>query len=229
MPSRLNAPKTLWLLSLNCAFAGHKLAIQGPKAVQATPQIINNEVSSGEKLLWWGQPEAMRQVLASFAIWLFAIPWTAFACFWVVMASQSVLHGKHSLGPMAWAFPLFGLPFILIGLGMLLMPFSAWLKMRSTYYLLTDKRLVVLTDGRTRTTQSYQLNGLTNLVRTEYGERGDLVWTVLQRPVESPRSSSVKTNGSTTTVSLTGIKEPRKVEKLVGDLSLKLLERKNEY
>jgi hypothetical protein len=213
--------------------------------VLPTPQIINNEVGSGEKLLWWGQPESMRQVFASFSIWLFAIPWTAFACFWVVMACQGVTNSKHSTGLIAWAFPLFGLPFILIGLAMLSAPLFAWLKLRSTYYLLTDKRLVVLTDGRTRTAQSYQLDGLSNLVRTEYGERGDLVWTVLSQPVQTPHSSLAKTGlpqpavtsrsslahtvMSATTVSLLGIKEPRKVEKLVVDCCQKLLEKKHEY
>lgn len=128
---------------------------------------------------------------------------------------------------------------------MLSAPLFAWLKLRSTYYLLTDKRLVVLTDGRTRTAQSYQLDGLSNLVRTEYGERGDLVWTVLSQPVETPRSSLAKTGlpqpavtsrsslahtvMSATTVSLLGIKEPRKVEKLVVDCCQKLLEKKHEY
>lgn len=194
-----------------------------------TPQIINNEVGSGEKLLWWGQPESMRQVLASFYIWIFAIPWTAFACLWVAMASLGTTNTKSSMGPMAWVFPLFGLPFILVGLGMLSAPIFAWRKMRSTYYLLTDKRLVILTDGRTRTTESYQLDGLSNLVRTEYGECGDLVWTVLQQPVETPRSSSNRIITSTPTVSLTGIKEPRKVEKLVVECSQKWLEKKHEY
>lgn len=193
-----------------------------------TPQIINNEIGSGEKLLWWGQPQSVRPILASFGIWLFAIPWTAFACFWVYMAVLGV-KGSQTMGPIGWAFPLFGLPFILVGLGMLGSPLFVWRKLSSTYYLLTDRRLVVLTDGHKRTSQSYQLDGLTNLVRTEYGDLGDLTWSVMDLPVDAPSGRAMKSVVSSATVTLTGIKEPRKVANLVQDYNQKLLEKRNEY
>jgi len=43
-------------------------------------------------------------------LFLFAVPWTAFAVFWVVMAAAT--------GP--WWFALFGVPFVLVGLALLI-------------------------------------------------------------------------------------------------------------
>ena len=48
----------------------------------------------GEPILWAGRPSAMRTFLVSTLIWLFAIPWTAFALGWEWMALGGWLSGK---------------------------------------------------------------------------------------------------------------------------------------
>lgn len=52
-------------------------------------QIVLNELASGEKLLWCNRPDAGRAARSTMGIFLFAIPWTAFAIFWVTMATLS--------------------------------------------------------------------------------------------------------------------------------------------
>ena len=52
---------------------------------------------------------------------------------------------------MGWVMALFGLPFVLIGLGMLLAPFAAFRTARRTVYVVTSKRLMTINEGRTRT------------------------------------------------------------------------------
>src|SRR5215467_11130527 len=65
----------------------------------------------GEKVLWWGKPDpqkyAFRKAWYSF---LLGIPFFSFAVFWTYMTSRGGV------------FAAFGIPFLLIGLGMLLSP-----------------------------------------------------------------------------------------------------------
>ncbi len=115
---------------------------------------------AGEKLLWAARPDVRIMILMSCGIWIFAIPWTAFALFWESMILGPVLAdwlgydvgGMKPTGnvgqSMLWIMGLFGLPFVLAGFGMLLAPYFVWRKGRRTVYVLTDKRLAILTAGR---------------------------------------------------------------------------------
>lgn len=113
----------------------------------------------GETLVWAEKPDQRIKAYLSFGIWIFAVPWTAFALFWEGMvAGPLILHwlgydvsgkmptGFGQLGMVAMA--LFGLPFIIIGIGMLLTPFWTIQKSRKTLYVLTNKRLAHLQSGR---------------------------------------------------------------------------------
>ena len=115
---------------------------------------------AGEQLIWAEKPDVRIAFYMSFAIWLFAIPWTAFALFWESMVAGPVVldllgyevggmkpQGNVGQG-MMWVMSLFGLPFILIGFGMLLAPFYALRKGRRTLYVLTNRRLSVLEGKR---------------------------------------------------------------------------------
>ncbi len=72
----------------------------------------------GERILWAAQPGRDRQ-LTGFGICLFAVPWTVFALCWESMAIMPWFASKGMLEAMMWSFgvvfPLFGLPFILVG------------------------------------------------------------------------------------------------------------------
>ncbi len=123
--------------------------------------ILRRELMTGERILWSGQPNP-RKLYAAFAMWLFAIPWTAFALFWESMA-LFMLWGGTTKTPAAitWSFgivfPLFGLPFVVVGFYMLAMPFQVIGKARRTVYALTDRRVLRLTAGRNREAQSVML------------------------------------------------------------------------
>jgi hypothetical protein len=100
---------------------------------------VNAEVEPGEKVAWVGRPRWNRYVYSTIPIVLFGIPWTAFAVFWVVMAS-----GAANGGPGWSLFPLFGLPFVLIGFSMLSSPFWAARRSRRVAYAVTDRRVILL-------------------------------------------------------------------------------------
>ena len=67
------------------------------------------------------------------------------------------------------AFPLFGVPFVTIGLAMLSAPLWAWRSARRTLYTVTDRRLILFesTGGRAISVRSLEPRALRDVRRTE--------------------------------------------------------------
>src|SRR5688572_1960017 len=89
---------------------------------------VHAELRDGERLVWVGQPHPGRASRAGIPMVLFGIPWTAFALFWMAGASGMLFGGFGNGGPPGFGgflacFPLFGIPFVLIGIGLLTSPF----------------------------------------------------------------------------------------------------------
>ena len=125
---------------------------------------------NGEPVLWAAQPQGKRQRLA-FVIWGFAIPWTAFALFWEAMAFMPWFASTRTPPALTWSFgivfPLFGLPFIAIGLWMLWLPIRTVRRARDTVYALTDKRLVSLVLGTTTEVKSVLVDRIGPMTRQQ--------------------------------------------------------------
>lgn len=143
---------------------------------------VQSELAPGEKLLWFGQPRLRRSMLASIPILLFGIPWTAFSVFWIALALGMAGGAKGAGGPVPGGFdicfPLFGLPFVVVGLGMISAPY--WIRRAAlkTCYAVTDRRAIVWEPryGGLRV-RSYAPCQLEQLSRTEYKDgSGDLVF-----------------------------------------------------
>ena len=75
---------------------------------------------------------------------LFGIPFTAFAFFWLGLASG--IGRAAGPGPPGF-FVLFGIPFVIVGLGMLTSPFWMFLKALRTAYAITDRRAFTIERG----------------------------------------------------------------------------------
>src|SRR5258708_8388856 len=74
---------------------------------------VDRELESGEHVEWLQMPVPRYFTPAATVGFLFGIPWTAFAIFWTGGAAWGT---SKAGGPGVFsAFPLFGLPFILIG------------------------------------------------------------------------------------------------------------------
>jgi hypothetical protein len=138
--------------------------------------MIVGEIDPGERVVWSGQPIASRLARKSIPIVLFGIPWTAFAIFWVAMASLGA--GKANAPGPFFLFPLFGVPFILIGVGMLTSPFWMRRSARRTAYVLTDRRAIVFQGGlRSIAVRSFEPESLTDLERRQFADgSGDLIF-----------------------------------------------------
>jgi hypothetical protein len=138
--------------------------------------MVDGELAKGEQIAWVGQPIAVRWARMSLPFILFGIPWTAFAIFWIAAASS--FKGPEGLGVFG-LFPLFGVPFVVIGLGMLSSPYWLWRKALRTAYVVTDRRTILI-EGHLLsgfTVRSFEPDRLHDLQRTQYPDgSGNLVF-----------------------------------------------------
>jgi hypothetical protein len=143
---------------------------------------------------------------------LFGIPFAGFAFFWMSTAYHSThnLANHHNALPSGFsAFPLFGLPFLLIGLGMILAPLGVYLKGRSGVYAVTNRRVMLISGTTTRSVKSIIP---TDIAEVDHRERPDGTGDVLIRT-----NSVMRTNNGTTqiTVGLYGVPNVKEVAGLV--------------
>lgn len=169
--------------------------------------IVDNELDRGERLLWTGQPKTLRFVLFSLPLVIFAIPWTGFSVFW--MLGTLYFGQKMDGGILGWIFPLFALPFLLIGLGMLSTPFWISRRMKKTVYAVTNKRAIIFVKGFSTSVKSYDSKNISSInKRVKADGSGDLLFV---------EDIYVNSNGRSRTrqVGFWGISEVNKVEDMI--------------
>ena len=136
--------------------------------------LIEGELNDGEKITWIGAPIPQRFAMRSIPTVLFGIPWTAFALFWMAGASGFQIPDFREASDL---FPLFGIPFVLIGIGMLSSPFWMMRKARKTAYILTNARAIIFDGGFSTTIRSFAPERLTDLRRKQRSDgSGDLIF-----------------------------------------------------
>ena len=117
-------------------------------------QSLQGELDPGERLLWSGSPrQGLRFRASDLVVIPFSLMWGGFAFFWeyTVVSSQ-----KASVFFMLW-----GVPFVLIGLYLIVGRFfvDAWQR-GQTRYGLTDERALILSGVLTREVKSLSLRNL---------------------------------------------------------------------
>lgn len=184
--------------------------------VTELPRRMRDAVSrefQGERILWTGRPNAWHAFRVSMLIWLFAVPWTAFALGWEFMALQGWLSGKpapsmtHQV--MGIVFPLFGVPFVVVGLAMMHAPFWAWSLARRTVHIVADRRIVTLTVGRVLKVKSHPISGILRVERSEHRDGSGTLKLVtgMRRDSDGDKVEDSET--------LYGVKDVRKLEHLI--------------
>lgn len=141
---------------------------------QALQKLVNAELKSGEAVAWSGQPNANRAMRNGFFFWFFFIPWTAFALFWIAGAAGFSMPDFSE----PWdLFPLFGLPFLLIGFAGLSAPLLLRYLATRTVYVITNQRAFMLSAVRVVTVRSYAPEQFGTIVRKERSDgSGDIVF-----------------------------------------------------
>jgi len=150
---------------------------------------LQPELMSGESVLWAGQPNP--RVIFHSDDWTmipFSLLWGGFAIFWEATVLGFWGHPKHS--PPVF-FVLWGIPFVLVGQYLIWGRFlyDAWIK-RRTYYAVTDRRVLVLQEGRKRETSFIYIDAIPTIER-EGGQTGTL-WFGQKSPVVAGRGQKTR-------------------------------------
>jgi len=150
----------------------------------STEQLLRPELGRDERLLWSGMP---RQGLCfRSSDWLavpFSLMWGGFAIFWEYSVSTA------QKAPVFMA--LWGIPFVLIGLYMIVGRFFGDAFMRSrTYYGVTDQRVIIIDGLFNRQVKSLPLPTLSDISLSERSNRSG---TITFGPNTSPYGSLGRT------------------------------------
>ena len=107
--------------------------------IAQSSSVISSALAPGEQLLWSGQPRSGLRLQASDAVVIpFSAMWAGFAFFW----EYEVVNGGAP-----FFFELWGVPFVAVGIYMLVGRFfyDSFLR-ANTYYGLTDQRVIIVTN-----------------------------------------------------------------------------------
>ena len=128
------------------------MTISPPNAPPGWEDILDAD----ESILWQGAPDSKIRFTGNLGQSLFGLFFGGFALFW--MGAAAML-GRET-GIIGMVFPLFGLPFLLVGLYMVFGRFlwGAYVR-RGTFYTLTNKRAYIATSTRgKRKLASYEIH-----------------------------------------------------------------------
>ncbi|GHA30059.1 hypothetical protein GCM10007989_27170 [Devosia pacifica] len=173
-----------------------------------------------ERLLWHARPSAtIRMADFATARLPFGIVFTVFALFWMSMTAQMGRMGPAGGG--LDLFPLFGVPFVLVGLYMAIgIPLWDAYERKNAWYALTDEAAYIATElfGR-RSLKRYPISEM-NALELEDGQQGT-VWfnkhveVHLRSRTYRRRASARQTYSTTTKVGFKYIDQPRIVYQLL--------------
>ena len=148
-----------------------------PSDAQARAQ---SELQSGEIVYWTGCANPGRAALSAVPASIFGIPFAGFALFWMSMAyrgTNALSNSAHNSFANGFRlFPLFGVPFLLMGLAMVLAPLWAFLKGGSTVYAVTNQRVMIISGTTNRSVKSYTPADIISVEHREHPDgSGDIV------------------------------------------------------
>jgi hypothetical protein len=132
---------------------------------QSATMAIQPELSSGESLMWSGQPKTSVVFHKEDALLIpFSLLWGGFAIFWEAGVLGMVGPVRHGHAPDF--FLLWGISFVLVGQYLIWGRFLyvAWLKKR-TYYGVTNRRIIIVQDGWNRQMTSAYLDALPAIIK----------------------------------------------------------------
>ena len=173
---------------------------------------IDRELVPEEVIRWVDQPIARLFTAASVIRFLFGIPWTALSLFWTwdTLGFKTLL--VKGLTP-SIIFPLFGVPFILIGFAMLSAPLTTKRTIQNTVYIVTDQRAISFEGIKPRTIRSYLPNQLQSVYRQENKNgSGNVIITI--HYVKDHEGNEIKEY-----VGFIDIRDPKGAEKFLKELA----------
>jgi hypothetical protein len=143
---------------------------------------LESALESSEHLLWSGAPvTGIRFTIFDWFMIPFSLVWGGFAIVWEFLAITAFIDSlEESLDLFVLIFPLFGIPFVIIGAYMMVGRFIADARQRErTYYGITDRNVIIITGKE----QNIRVLPLASLQEVMMKERRDGSGTIM---LESP-------------------------------------------
>lgn len=128
-------------------------------------QLFQEELLKDETVLWTGQPEP-KVLFTKADIFLipFSLLWAGFAIFWEVTAIIMLVPSEVSRGNSPIFFPIFGAFFVIVGLYFVFGRFIyKILRKKHTYYAVTDRRVIILTQMHGRNIQAAFIDAIPSI------------------------------------------------------------------
>ena len=140
-------------------------------------QLVKDELDSSEELIWEGRPIAKVFTARSGVALAFGLMFTAFSFFWT---ASLLKENTVSILPMTLIeriFPFFSLPFLAVGIWLMLSPYWMYRETQRTVFVITNKRCIIITAGRTKKVKAYVNSRINSIEKTEYSDgSGDLIF-----------------------------------------------------
>ncbi len=125
--------------------------------------IARTEVKRGERLVWADRAVRRRPGLGSWRVIIVGLAFAGFGLLWILMAWAATAAADD-----LWRFfPLFGVPFVMIGVAIATAPFWLGSIGSSTVYGLTDQRVFMMYGKRMRIVRSTELGKMGDLLMNE--------------------------------------------------------------
>jgi hypothetical protein len=133
--------------------------------LENTDRILEPFLEKGESLLWSGKPKQGLVFRSSdYFLIPFSLMWGGFAIFWEIMALTFLSADSNAPAAIKVIFPLFGIPFVLIGLYMIIGRYWVDSKIRSnTTYGISDKQILISSGLFDQKLNSLPIQNLPNL------------------------------------------------------------------
>lgn len=150
----------LWLTVAGCY----------PRVMDTTPEdYLQRELAPGERLLWSGVPRQGLRLRAADALLIpFSLMWGGFAIFWEYMVLHVPATSKRPESAAPEFMTVWGIPFVLIGLYMIVGRFfvDAWWRSR-TVLGVTNERVFIVSSAVSKQVKSLPLQTLGELALQE--------------------------------------------------------------
>jgi hypothetical protein len=143
--------------------------------VDTTSQrVVQPEPEANEHVLWAGQPKPSRTAFKSLNYFIVGIISTAMVVSFAIPLMRGVLNGPGVTSGKVFLSVIVGLMFV-GSLSTLASPLRAYSQAMRTYYAVTNKRVLIVQAGKSRTVGSYSQGDIRNIETTELPDRsGDL-------------------------------------------------------
>jgi len=144
-------------------------------------------MDSCENLLWAGRPKGGFLLRGSDVFMIpFSIFWCGFAIFWMIGASRALWASEGETTPINYIFPLFGLPFVIVGLYMVFGRFLVDKAQREkTTYGVSNERVIIKSGLFSSTVKSLNLRTLSDITLKERKDGSGMITFGASNPMFS--------------------------------------------